>query len=53
MSNSVQRMAKAGENIRKLGFCMTAVFAGMLVAFAALVVYVIWCAVTNLSLIHI
>lgn len=41
MSNSVQRLAKAGENIRKLGFCMTAVFAGMLVAFAALVVYVI------------
>lgn len=34
MSNSVQRMAKAGENIRKLGFCMAAVFAGMLVAFA-------------------
>lgn len=49
MSNSVQRMAKAGENIRKLGFCMTAVFAGMLVAFAALVVYVIWCAVTNVA----
>ena len=47
MSNSVQRMAKAGENIRKLGFCMTAVFAGMLVAFAALVVYVIWYAVAN------
>ena len=47
MSNSVQRMAKAGENIRKLGFCMAAVFAGMLVAFAALVVYVIWYAVAN------
>jgi hypothetical protein len=41
MSNSVQRMAKARENVRKLGFCMTVVFAGMLVAFAALVVYVI------------
>lgn len=49
MSNSVQRMAKAGENIRKLGFCMAAVFAGMLVAFAALVVYVIWYAVTNVA----
>lgn len=47
MSNNVQRMAKAGENIRKLGFCMAAVFAGMLVAFAALVVYVIWYAVAN------
>ncbi len=47
MSNSVQRMAKAGENIRKLGFCMAAVFAGMLVAFAALVVYVIWYSVAN------
>lgn len=42
MSNSVQRMAKAGENIRKLGFCMAAVF-------AALVVYVIWYAVTNVA----
>ena len=49
MSNSVQRMAKAGENIRKLGFCMAAVFAGMLVAFAALVVYVIWYAVANVA----
>ena len=49
MSNSVQRMAKAGENIRKLGFCMAAVFAGMLVAFAALVVYVIWYAVENVA----
>lgn len=49
MSNSVQRMAKAGDNIRKLGFCMAAVFAGMLVAFAALVVYVIWYAVTNVA----
>lgn len=47
MSNSVQRMAKAGEKIRKLGFCMATVFAGMLVAFAALVVYVIWYAVAN------
>lgn len=47
MSSSVQRMAKAGENIRKLGLCMTVVFAGMLVALAALVVYVIWYAVTN------
>lgn len=50
MSNSVQRMAKAGENIRKLGFCIAAVFAGMLVAFAALVVYVIWYAVKTLLL---
>lgn len=49
MSNSVQRMAKAGENIRKLGFCMATVFAGMLVAFAALVVYVIWYAVANVA----
>lgn len=49
MSNSVQRMVKAGENIRKLGFCMAAVFAGMLVAFAALVVYVIWYAVANVA----
>ena len=49
MSNSVQRMAKAGENIRKLGFCMAAVFAGMLVAFAALVVYVIWYAIANVA----
>lgn len=49
MSNSVQRMAKARENIRKLGFCMTAVFAGMLVAFAALVVYVIWYAIANVA----
>lgn len=49
MSNSVQRMAKAGENIRKLGFCMAAVFAGMLVAFAALIVYVIWYAVANVA----
>ena len=49
MSNSVQRMAKAGENIRKLGFCMAAVFAGTLVAFAALVVYVIWYAVANVA----
>ena len=47
MSNSVQRMAKAGETVRKLGFCMAVVFAGMLVAFAALVVYVIWYAVAN------
>lgn len=30
MSNSVQRMAKAGETVRKLGFCMAVVFAGML-----------------------
>lgn len=49
MSNSVQRMAKAGENIKKLGFCMAAVFAGMLVAFAALVVYVIWYAIANVA----
>ena len=49
MSNSVQRMAKAGENIRKLGFCMTVIFAGMLVAFAALVVYVIWYAIANVA----
>lgn len=49
MSNSVQRMTKARENIRKLGFCMTAVFAGMLVAFAALVVYVIWYAIANVA----
>ncbi len=49
MSNSVQRMAKVGENIRKLGFCMAAVFAGMLVAFAALVVYVIWYAIANVA----
>lgn len=47
MSNSVQRMAKAGETVRKLGFCMAVVFAGMLIAFAALVVYVIWYAVAN------
>ena len=49
MSNSVQRMAEAGEKIRKLGFCMAVVFAGMLVAFAALVVYVIWYAVANVA----
>lgn len=49
MSNSVQRMAKARENVRKLGFCMTVVFAGMLVAFAALVVYVIWYAIANVA----
>ena len=49
MSNSVQRMTKARENIRKLGFCMTVVFAGMLVAFAALVVYVIWYAIANVA----
>ena len=47
MSNSVQRMAKAGETVRKLGFCMAVVFAGMLIAFAALVVYVIWYTVAN------
>ena len=49
MSNSVQRMAKARESIRKLGFCMTVVFTGMLVAFVALVVYVIWYAIANVA----
>lgn len=49
MSNSLQRMAKARESIRKLGFCMTVVFTGMLVAFVALVVYVIWYAIANVA----